>query len=187
MPATVIAKRALVSGSVASLVSTLVVSCLGYRGSGAASAATNSTSQWVWGDAARRRYAPSLRYTALGYAIHHASSTFWACFFEHATRRERRASRIASAAAATAAVAYVVDYHFVPRRLTPGFDSHLSAGAMFAAYAAFGAGLAAAGIATRALAGGAVKPHAGTPKPRGTRAPQAARTAVRPARASPAR
>jgi hypothetical protein len=187
VPAGVVAKRALVSGAVASLVSTLVVSSLGRRRSGAASAATNATSQWVWGDDARRRYAPSLRYTALGYAIHHASSTFWACLFEHATRREQRPSRIVTAAAATAAVAYVVDYHCVPRRLTPGFDSHLPAGAMFATYAAFGAGLAAAAITARSFAGSATRVHAGTPTPRGTRAPPATRTAARPAPALPAR
>lgn len=187
MPAAVVAKRVLVSGSIASLASTLMASCLGWRHSGAASAATNSTSQWVWGETARRRYAPSARYTALGYAIHHASSIFWAGFFEYATRREHRAPRIAAAAAATAATAYVVDYHLVPRRLTPGFDSHLPAGAMFATYAAFGAGLAAGGIAVRHLAGRKARQHAGTTTPRGTPGPPAARTAARPARASPAR
>ncbi len=76
----------------------------------------------------------------MGYAIHHASSYFWAVFHEYWREARPRTSPAASAATITA-VAYVVDYHVVPRRLTPGFERHLSGRAMFATYAAFGAGL----------------------------------------------
>jgi hypothetical protein len=82
-----------------------------------------------------------VRYTGLGYGIHHASSVFWALLFEHVSRRHHNDARVAATAAATAVVAYLVDYHVVPRRLTPGFERHLALRDMVGVYAAFGAGL----------------------------------------------
>lgn len=135
----------LVSGTMASVLSTLVASCLGRLQSGGVASATNATSHWLW-DRRGPRKRVSLRHTAVGYGIHHACSLFWACFFEHAVRRTRRPARIATTAAATAAIAYVVDYHVVPRRLTPGFETRLSPGAMVATYAAFAVGLGAGAL-----------------------------------------
>jgi hypothetical protein len=134
----------MLTGSTASALSTGVISAYSRRHAGTASAGTNATSHWFWGARARRRDEASLRYTANGYAIHHAMSVFWATMFEAATRRTQSAARIGAAAAATAAAAYVVDYHVVPRRLNPGFESRLPPRAMFATYVAFAAGLAAA-------------------------------------------
>lgn len=138
-------RNTLVSGSVASLLSTFAVSCCSRWQSGSAVGGTNATSHWVWGDRAKREDRPSMRHTAVGYGIHHASSIFWAALHEYAIRDARRPSAVLATAAVTAATAYVVDYHVVPRRLTPGFDSRLSGGAMAAAYAAFALGLGAAG------------------------------------------
>lgn len=131
----------MVSGSVASILSTLTVSWLCSRDGGSPARGSNATSHWIWGEPARYRDAPSLRHTAAGYAIHHASSVFWACGFEATTGRRGNAARIAAGAAATAALAYVVDYHVVPRRLTPGFERHLSGAGMAATYGAFAIGL----------------------------------------------
>lgn len=75
---------------------------------------------------------PDVAHTVLGYTIHHASSLWWAGMFEAAAHR-RSPRAVAGVAAATAAVAYVVDYHVVPRRLTPGFDRHISGTGMVAA------------------------------------------------------
>lgn len=124
----------------ASLSSTWVVSRASRRRTGSASAGTNATSHWVWGERARRVKRTDLKHTAVGYAIHHASSFFWAVFHEYWRELRPRTPPVASATT-IAAVAYVVDYHVVPRRLTPGFERHLSGRAMFATYAAFGAGL----------------------------------------------
>jgi len=133
-----------VTGSTASIVSTVVVAALARRRTGALSSGANATSHWLWGERAKRRHAPSARYTAVGYAIHHASSLLWAGVFDRATRAAHTPARIAATAAAVASAAYAVDYHVVPRRLTPGFDRHLSAPGMVATYAAFAVGLAAA-------------------------------------------
>ena len=139
------ARDAIISGSLASVLSTLAISCCSRWQAGAASAGTNAISHWVWGDRAKHEDRLSLRHTAVGYAIHHASSAFWAVLFECATRRVRRTPAIAAAAATTAAIAYLVDYHAVPYRLRPGFRSRLSPGAMFATYTAFAVGLGVGG------------------------------------------
>lgn len=135
--------RALFSGTVASVLSTAVASLLSRRRSGAAAGATNATSHWLWGRRAYRRDRVSMHYTATGYAIHHASSVFWACFFERAllSRRAPAPSRIAATAAATTVAAYFVDYRVVPQRLTPGFESRLPLQDRALVYAAFAVGL----------------------------------------------
>lgn len=45
--------------------------------------------------------------------------------------------------AAVSTLACVTDYHVVPKRLTPGFELRLPAGALAAAYAALALGLSA--------------------------------------------
>lgn len=95
----------------------------------------------------------SARFTLTGLTIHQASAIFWGVLFEglldrwqcHVNRRPRIAE-VAAAAATTAAVAYAVDYHAVPSRLTPGFEAHLSKRSMFYVYAALAAGFAAAAL-----------------------------------------
>lgn len=137
----VLLRRALVSGSVASVCSTLAVSAFSRWHSGTAAAGTNAASQWFWYPQARMARQPSLRHTLVGYAVHHASSVFWACTFEALRPRTARAGGRAARAAGVAAAAYVVDYHVVPRRLSPGFEHRIGASGMWATYAAFALGL----------------------------------------------
>ncbi|MGT2477705.1 hypothetical protein [Paraburkholderia terrae] len=72
------------------------------------------------------------RFTLTGFAIHQASAVFWALLFEAINARLARGARrtdpvaTVTAAMAPAATAYIVDFHIVPERLTPGFDEHLS-------------------------------------------------------------
>ena len=133
--------HALHSGSVASVLSTAAVSLFSRRRTGHAAAGTNAASQWVWYPEARLARAPSWRHTATGYFIHHASSVFWATGYQ-ATWPERAtpAGRIVRAAS-IATAAYVVDYHVVPRRLSPGFEHRIGAVGMYATYGAFALGL----------------------------------------------
>ncbi|GJH12793.1 hypothetical protein CBA19CS11_28165 [Caballeronia novacaledonica] len=86
----------------------------------------NAVTHCLWRDASWRRR-PSAKYTALGTAIHMGSAVFWGVLFEALCERGYRRSgaiNIANAAATTALAAYVVDYHVVPKRITPGFESH---------------------------------------------------------------
>jgi len=141
LPAGELLRRALRSGSVASLLSTLAVSAFSRRHAGSAAAGTNATSQWFWYPHARHVDGPSLRYTLAGYTVHHASSVFWACGYEALRPRSTDTGGRAVRAAGVAALAYLVDYHVVPRRLSPGFEDRVLPAGVFAAYAMFALGL----------------------------------------------
>mgnify|MGYP007051634584 CR=1 FL=1 len=132
--------RALGSGSLASVLSSIAVSAWSRGVAGSVPAGTNATSQWAWGRPARHADGWSLRHTLLGYAIHHASSVFWATGYEAWCARAPR--RPLAKAATVAALAYVVDYHVVPRRLSPGFENRVSAPGMVCVYGSFALGLA---------------------------------------------
>ncbi|KGO99882.1 hypothetical protein [Novilysobacter defluvii] len=130
----------LFSGSLASVASIAAASVLARRQTGSVASAPNATSHWLWGEPAMHRHRMDLRHTLAGYAIHHASSLFWATFHEAGLERTRVApSRLAPA---VAAMALVVDYGVAPRRLTPGFERHLSRTGLAVVYAAFAGGLA---------------------------------------------
>lgn len=140
-----ILRRAWRSGSLASVLSTLAVSGFSRWHAGTAAAGTNASSQWFWYPRARHVDAPSLRYTAAGYLVHHASSVFWAVGYEALQPRTAGTGGRAARAAAVAAAAYMVDYHLVPRRLSPGFEHRIRPAGMLAAYGMFALGLFLAG------------------------------------------
>jgi hypothetical protein len=145
-------RRGLVSGAAASALSTVALAALGKAASGSAFGPTNAISHWIWGAKAERRDRPSLRYTALGYTIHHASSTFWAVLFERimGTRLDRMApAPTLAVATAASAVACFVDYQLTPPRLRPGYEKRLSKPSLAVVYGAFGLGLAAGALIAR--------------------------------------
>ena len=138
-------KTGLIAGAFASVASSVALAILGRYETGSSAATTNATSHWVWDREALFRKSPSLRHTVLGYAIHHGSATFWAVLYAwlHANRRPAQSVPAAlGSAGIAAATACAVDYLATPRRLTPGFEHHLSKGAMAAVYASFAVGLA---------------------------------------------
>ncbi|MGZ9057889.1 MAG: hypothetical protein ACXW14_01450, partial [Burkholderiaceae bacterium] len=73
--------RGVVSGTWASILSTLALAARGRSESGSALAPINAVSHWYWGDRATREDRPSLKYTVPGYLTHHATSIFWAVLF----------------------------------------------------------------------------------------------------------
>ena len=145
-------RRGLLSGAAASALSTVALATLGKAGTGSAFAPTNAISHWIWGDKAARRDSPSMRYTALGYTIHHASATFWAVLFERfmGARLDRMdpAPTLAAATAASA-IACFADYQLTPPRLRPGYEKRLSKPSLAVVYGAFGVGLAAGALMCR--------------------------------------
>jgi hypothetical protein len=70
------------------------------------------------------------------------ASVFWALVYE-GLGRKRSVRRALRDGVLTSAIAYVVDYHVVPRRLTPGFELRLPTKALAGIYAALAFGLAA--------------------------------------------
>lgn len=145
-------QRALVSGTLAAAAVTLVASFAGRRATGSSAAALNATSHFLWGDGAARRNAYSLKYTGVGLAANYGASVFWALLYEALGSRQRTRPRALRDAAAAAAIAYVVDYHVVPKRLTPGFELRIPSKALAAIYAAL-----AVGLSLRDLYGGSGK------------------------------
>ncbi|HYG13114.1 MAG TPA: hypothetical protein VD885_03095 [Methylophilaceae bacterium] len=145
-------QAALISGAVASLTSTLVLSLRGKRENGTPYGANNAISHWVWGDEAAQHDEFSLKHTVVGYTIHHASSTFWATFYEKyfSRRQEKQVGPALLGGSTVAAAACFVDYQLTPHRLQPGYEMRLSKRSLFLVYAAFGLGLAACDLlATR--------------------------------------
>jgi len=148
-------KDALVSGSLASLVSTAALATRGKQETGSPFAPTNAISHWLWGDRAARHNEPDLRHTLLGYTIHHASSLLWATIYERfftpagqqaSAQVKRNTSATLLGSATVAATACFVDYKLTPHRLQPGYEMRLSKKSLFLVYASFAAGLAASHI-----------------------------------------
>jgi hypothetical protein len=134
-----------VTGTLASVLSTIVLILAGRAQSGNAVAPINAVSHWLWGDEALDAERLTWRHTAMGYLTQHLASVFWAILYSLAYGHRREAKRLPQAVAgaiATSAIASFVDYQVVPERLTPGFEHRLSTGAMVTTYAALAAGLA---------------------------------------------
>ena len=140
------------SGSIASLLSATALALCARRETGSMFAAVNAVSHWIWGERAALHNAPSLKHTAVGYAIHHGSAVFWGVLFErYASRlldRRELGTTVAAAAGATA-LACFVDYQLTPQRLQPGYEKRLSHGSLLLVYGAFGIGLAAGAVLLR--------------------------------------
>lgn len=138
-------REGVVAGTAASLLSTAVLAAAGLRQAGSAVAPTNAVSHWLWGDESLHAQQPSWRHTVTGYVTHHLASIFWASLYSLAYGHRDEAKRLPQAVAggvATSAVALLVDYQMVPKRLTPGYEHRLSTSAMLATYGALAAGFA---------------------------------------------
>jgi hypothetical protein len=145
-----VAGDAVVSGSTAALTSAAALMACSAIHEGSVAGGLNGPSQWLWGEAEAYTREATLRHTATGFAIHHATSIFWAVLHETVfggSRRKKPAIQHCAEAVVSATTAYVVDYHLTPKRFRPGFEKHLSARGMVAVYASFAAGLAIAAIA----------------------------------------
>ena len=143
-------RYAVVSGSCASVASTVVLALLA-RGEGkGALQPVNSTSHWLHGERAASFKGADLAHTAVGYATHHAATLFWAVLFERwAGRRRPAALPVLQDALLMTAIAAAVDYTATPKRFTPGWEFVLSKRSMAAAYGAMAAGLAAGALIAR--------------------------------------
>ena len=151
-------KRALTSGTISGLATATAALVEGKRETGSYYAPLNATSHIIWGDEAALQDSPSLKYTLTGFLLNHASAIFWALFYEklfgrHSAGhgRARACSRTAPAplaepilgAAAVTTAAYVIDYHLIPKRFTPGFEKRLSAKSLATIFVTLAIGLAA--------------------------------------------
>ena len=143
-------RAATISGTAASLSSTVALALLARAGGRSPWQPLNATSHWLHGDRAARVGRADIAHTAVGYATHHAATLFWSTIFE-AWLGDRRPAPLPMLqyAMAMSAIAAAVDYTATPHRFTPGWELVLPKRDMAAAYVAMGLGLAAGSLVAR--------------------------------------
>jgi hypothetical protein len=134
------------SGALASVATLAAASFLGTKETKSAVGPINAVSHVLWGDEAADARDVSAKHTLTGAAINHAACMFWAVIYEKFFAREESPGESLLGGAAVAALAYVTDYHFVPKRLTPGYELALPPRALFGIYGALAASLGLASI-----------------------------------------
>jgi hypothetical protein len=141
---------AVVTGTVAALVSVGALAALAKSEGKGALQPLNATSHWVQGDAAAKVEQPTARHTLVGFVTHHLASVLWAGFFEAWLARNPPRSMwdLLRDAFAMSGIAAVVDYGATPHRFTPGWELALSKKSLAATYVAFAFGLAAGAMAS---------------------------------------
>ena len=151
---TKILRSALVSGTVASLTSTVALAVVARMEGRSALQPLNATSHWLHGPQAAAFQGADLKRTGTGYATHHAATIFWALFFARwvALDGTVKVLPLARDAVLMAAIAAAVDYGATPKRFTPGWELVLSKQAMAAVYLAMAAGFAAGTLLDQKLA-----------------------------------
>jgi hypothetical protein len=146
-------KDAVVTGSLACVVTLAVVAACGAkRRQGGAVAPINAISHVWWGEEAALAVRPDVRHTVPAVAINEGAGIFWAAVYERLFGRAAKEGRIPTAlvgGATVATLAYLVDYHVVPRRLTPGWEYHLGGRSLAAVYAALAVSFAAPALLRR--------------------------------------
>ena len=136
---------ALVTGAVASLLSSVGLAMAAEAEGTAPLRPINATSHWLNGDFAGLYGGLDLRRTGVGAATNHAACLFWALPFMAWQRLHpaETAGALMRDALVLAAVAAAVDYGATPKRFTPGWELVLGKAGMAGAYAALAVGFAA--------------------------------------------
>lgn len=120
--------------AITSAATTVVVTALAKVETNHAAAGLNAVSHILWGDEAARVNEWDLRHTLVGSTVNTAAMAAWAILHETLPRAHTRWGA-AMKGILLSAVAYAVDYHVVPKRLTPGFERRLSPTGMVFTYA----------------------------------------------------
>lgn len=123
------ARDAVISGAIASATTVAAAAACGARDSGSAIAAVNAVSHIVWGSGASDIEQPDVKHTLPGVLLNTGATIFWAAIYERVFGQSAHRGHIAKAVlggGAVAALAYVTDYHVVPKRLTPGWEYRVS-------------------------------------------------------------
>ena len=136
------------TGAVATSTTTVALAVLGKAEENSAAGPINAVSHILWGEEAARTDAADVPHTLAGAALNAAAITMWAGLHEVFMPRDRKpeVARALSSGVLVAAVAYAVDYHVVPKRLTPGFEKRLSGTALATIYATLALSLAAGSL-----------------------------------------
>lgn len=144
-------KDTLTTGAMATTGTTTAVSLFGALECGSAAAPINAVSHMLWGDEAARTEEVDAKHTLVGTGLNAAAVTGWAGMHELMMPRRGAPTvkRALLAGAATAALAYITDYHVVPKRFTPGFEKRLSPLGLLGVYSVLAVCLAAGSLTRR--------------------------------------
>jgi hypothetical protein len=86
----------------------------------------NAISHIVWGPEAGTQIRVTLRYTGLGLLLNGAACGFWTWVHGGGRGLTTTPAGRAFRGLGVSILAYVTDYHLIPRRFTPGFELSLS-------------------------------------------------------------
>ncbi len=97
----------------------------------------NAICHMVDGDAKQFGDSFNPRDSLLGIALNCSAMVAWGVIYQALFRKSKFPTSVATGLA-TAAGAYVVDYHLVPKRFTPGIEKKISGKAIFSIYVVLG-------------------------------------------------
>jgi hypothetical protein len=138
---------------VAALTTTAAIALCGQMENGDAIQPINDISHIVFGDESFAQSGASLRYTGTGLSMTKSLTASWAVLHEVLFGEYQDEGNVPvslAGGAAVAAFAYFIDYHVVPKRLTPGFEAHLSRRSLIAIYVVMALALGLGGIKRKA-------------------------------------
>lgn len=145
-------KDSIIPALTADLAVMATVAARGRQESRSALAPINSTSHVLWGAEAGWVEGFSARHSLPGLMINAGAGFWWALVFQKlfGELADRRGPVAAVAGGmATVALAYVVDYKLLPKRLMPGWELRISDRSLFLSLAAMGLGLGVGAILGR--------------------------------------
>jgi len=138
-----------ISGGIAGAATAAVAAWCGLRETGSAVAPINATSHVVHGEEAAGVTRVDLAHTGIGLPIHVGSAMLWATLYERmfgAAADRGEIGKALAGAYAVSALAYLTDYHAVPKRLTPGWEERVSGRSLSLIYAALALSLPLRGL-----------------------------------------
>jgi hypothetical protein len=147
-----ILRDAIYSGAVSSAATAATAAVCGQIEKRNAVAPINAISHIAWGEESFEQSAPSLKYTVTGLALNDSAHYSWAVLFEALFGEKAEQGNVPHAlmgGAVVSAIAYLTDYHVVPKRFTPGFEAHLSSRSLLVVYIVLALSLAAGGLTKR--------------------------------------
>ncbi|MBL1262067.1 hypothetical protein [Candidatus Methylomicrobium oryzae] len=121
-------KNALISGTIVGIATAITGALCAVVGQRNPITPMNAVSHIVWGQSALWQDKLSLKYSGTGALLHYFSSVWWAYIYEHWFGKEAEKRGVAKGlqnGAAVSAIAYVTDYHLIPKRLSPGIETRL--------------------------------------------------------------
>ena len=140
-----IALDALATGKLATVATATTVAICGKAEQNNSVAPINAISHIVFGEEAAKQDQASLKYTGTGLVLHDAACTSWAALHEQFFGSAVDKGNVPSAflgGGLISLLAYITDYHLVPKRLTPGMEKRLSNRSLLLMYSVLALSLA---------------------------------------------